>query len=70
MDLFVRDAQPEDAEAIAQILNPIIETGAYSVLATPVSVELERKFILNFPPEEFFTSLSVVIIRELWDCKT
>lgn len=49
MDLFVREAQLNDAEAIANLLNPIIEAGVYTVLTTPLSVEAEQKFILNFP---------------------
>ncbi|WP_460206469.1 hypothetical protein [Scytonema sp. NUACC21] len=34
MEQVVRDAQPKDAEAIARMLNHIIETGIYSVFNT------------------------------------
>jgi L-amino acid N-acyltransferase YncA len=39
----------DDAEAIVGILNPIIESGAYSALDTPFTVEEEVEFIRNFP---------------------
>ena len=54
MDLLIREAQLEDAEAIVSILNPIIEAGVYTALSTPFSVEAEREFILNFPPRGIF----------------
>lgn len=49
MDLVVREVRPEDAEAIVGILNPIIESGAYSALDTPATVEAELDFIGDFP---------------------
>ena len=54
MDLLVREVGPDDAEAIAGILNPIIESGAYSALDTPFTVEDEGEFIGNFPPHGVF----------------
>ncbi len=54
MELLIREAQASDAEAIVNILNPIIETGLYSVLDTPFTVEAERDFILNFPQRGIF----------------
>jgi len=54
VDLLIRAAQLDDAEAILAILNPIIEVGAYTVLTTPFSVEAEREFILNFPQRGIF----------------
>lgn len=54
MELLIRDAIPGDAEAIVQILNPIIEEGRYSVLDTPFSVEQERRFIAEFPRRGVF----------------
>lgn len=54
MDLFVREVQLNDAEAIINLLNPIIETGAYTVLTTPFSIESEREFIVNFPQQGIF----------------
>jgi len=50
MDIAIREARPDDAEAVVGILNPIIETGQYTVLDGPFSVEEERRFILSFPP--------------------
>ena len=49
MDLLIRDVRLDDAVAIADILNPIIESGAYSALDTPFTVEDEEEFIRNFP---------------------
>jgi L-amino acid N-acyltransferase YncA len=54
MDLFVREAQIDDAEAIINLLNPIIEAGVYTALTTPLSVEAEQEFILNFPRRGIF----------------
>lgn len=54
MDLLIRKAQPDDAEAIVGILNPIIESGAYTVLDTPLSVEFERQYIADFPERGVF----------------
>jgi L-amino acid N-acyltransferase YncA len=54
MGLRVREAQLEDAEAIVNILNPIIEAGTYTALTTPFSIEAERAFILNFPHRGIF----------------
>jgi L-amino acid N-acyltransferase YncA len=54
MDIAIREARPEDAEAIVGILNPIIETGAYTVLEGPLSAEEERRFISSFPPRGIF----------------
>jgi len=49
MELSVRDVEPGDAEALLEILNPIIETRMYTALDTPFSIEEERDFIANFP---------------------
>ena len=49
IDLIVRDVTIADAEAIVAILNPIIESRAYTVFAEPVTVETEREFIAKFP---------------------
>lgn len=44
----------EDAEAIAAILNPIIEARSYTALDTPVTIEQELAFIRNFPRRGIF----------------
>ncbi len=49
MDFLIREARPDDAEGFVGVLNPIIESGKYTVLDTPFSVEEEREFIRNFP---------------------
>ncbi len=54
MEVLIREARPEDAEAIVGILNPIIEAGEYTVLDTAVTVEAERKFIVKFPRRGIF----------------
>jgi len=54
MDVRVREAHVDDAEAIVDILNPIIEACTYTVLDTPFSVEAEREFIASFPARGLF----------------
>lgn len=54
MDLLIREVQLNDAEAIARILNQIIEAGAYTVFDTPLTVEAEREYIANFPQRGVF----------------
>jgi L-amino acid N-acyltransferase YncA len=54
MDLLIREAQPDDAEAIVAILNPIIEAGIYTAFDTPFTVEAEREYIVNFPQRGIF----------------
>lgn len=54
MDLFIREVQIDDAEAIVNLLNPIIEAGVYTALTTPLSIEAEQEFILNFPRQGIF----------------
>jgi L-amino acid N-acyltransferase YncA len=54
VNLLIRKVQPEDAEAIVNILNPIIESGAYTVLDIPLSVEFEREYIAGFPERGVF----------------
>jgi L-amino acid N-acyltransferase YncA len=50
----IREAMPADAEAIAAILNPIIEAGVYTVIDGPVTVDQERGFIINSSPRGIF----------------
>ena len=54
MDIAIREARPDDAAAVVAILNPVIETGKYTVLDGPFSVEEERRFISSFPPRGIF----------------
>jgi len=54
MDVLVRDARLDDADAMVGILNPIIAAGAYTVLEGPLSPEAEREFISSFPPRGIF----------------
>lgn len=54
MDLLIRDARSDDAEAIVQILNPIIAAGAYTILDRPLTAEAEKRYILELPPRAIF----------------
>ena len=54
MNWIMRKVQPDDAEAVAGILNSIIETGLYTALDTPFTIEAEREFITNFPQRGIF----------------
>ena len=48
MELSVRDVEPADAGGLVRVLNPIIESRRYTVLDTPVNVETERDYIIDF----------------------
>ena len=50
----VREVCLDDVDAIVALLNPIIETGLYTALDTPLTVEAERAFIANFPERGVF----------------
>lgn len=52
--LRIRSVRPGDAQAIVEILNPIMETGRYTVLDTPLTVEAEQQFIADFPQRGLF----------------
>lgn len=54
LPLLVREVRLDDAEAILRILNPIIETGSYSSLDTPLTIEAEQAFIRGFPQHGVF----------------
>jgi L-amino acid N-acyltransferase YncA len=54
MHVEIREARPEDADAIVRILNPIIKAGAYTVFDTPFTVESEREYLLKFPSRGVF----------------
>ena len=52
--LTVRDIQPDDAEAVVALLNPIIETGLYTTFVEPFTAFFERAFIESFPARGHF----------------
>ena len=54
MKLFIRPVHPDDAPAIVELLNPIIASGRYTVLDTPLTPEFERQFIANYAPRGIF----------------
>ena len=54
MELTIRDARPDDAEALLEILNPIIEARVFTVFDTPFRLEAEQNFIANLPPRGIF----------------
>ena len=54
MEITIRDVTLNDAEAIVKVLNPIIETGLYTVMDTPLTVEEERDYIRNFSKRGIF----------------
>ena len=45
----LRDICPDDAEAVVNLLNPIIEVGCYTAFTSPFTVAAELEFIENFP---------------------
>jgi len=52
--LNVRAVLPSDAEGVANLLNPIIEEGRYTVLDTTFTSMEERAFIAKFPSRGVF----------------
>ena len=54
MELLVRPVHPDDAPAIIELLNPIIASGRYTVLDTPLTPECERQLIANYAPRGIF----------------
>lgn len=54
MHLEIREARPDDAEAVVRILNPIIAAGVYTVFDTPFTADAERDYIRNLPPRGLF----------------
>ena len=54
MNLQIRHARQQDADAIVGILNPIIDAGVYTVLDTPFTPDAERQFIRDFPTRGVF----------------
>jgi L-amino acid N-acyltransferase YncA len=54
MKIDIRDARPDDAEAIVSILNPIIAARIYTVFDTPFTADAERDFIRGFPARGVF----------------
>jgi len=49
MELTIRDVEPSDAAGLVRVLNPIIEARSYTALDTPVNVETERDYVIDFP---------------------
>ena len=54
MELSIRRAEPDDADALVRILNPIIEARVFTVFDTPFTPEAEREFIASFPARGIF----------------
>ena len=54
MHLDIRDAGPEDAQGIVDVLNPIIEARIYTALDAPFTAGEERDYILSFPARGVF----------------
>jgi L-amino acid N-acyltransferase YncA len=52
--LEIRDARPDDAEAIVAILNPIIAAGVFTAFDTPLTADVEREYIERFPRRGVF----------------
>ncbi|EGU36369.1 acetyltransferase [Vibrio sp. N418] len=55
MSLVVRQVILDDAQGVADVLNPIIVEGLYTVLDTTFSVDEEKEFIAQFPEKGVFT---------------
>jgi L-amino acid N-acyltransferase YncA len=54
MEVFVREAMPEDAEGIVAVFNPIIHAGTFTLFDTPFTVEAERSYIASLTARDIF----------------
>jgi L-amino acid N-acyltransferase YncA len=54
MHLDIRDARPDDAQGIVDVLNPIIEARTYTALDAPYTADAERDYIRDFPTRGVF----------------
>jgi L-amino acid N-acyltransferase YncA len=54
VSIEIRNARPEDAEAIVAILNPIIAARVYTAFDTPFTADAEREFLRTFPARGIF----------------
>jgi L-amino acid N-acyltransferase YncA len=54
MKVLIREARPDDAEAIVGILNPIIEASVFTAFDTPFSVQDEKRYLCSFPERGLF----------------
>lgn len=54
MSISIRKVREEDAAAIVELLNPIIEAGTYTAMDEPVTLESQREFIRGFPQRGIF----------------
>ena len=58
IDLIVREATVADATGIVDVFNPIIESGLYTSILTPFSVEEEEQYIRNLSERAMLQLLS------------
>ena len=49
MECCIRPAREEDAHAIVELLNPLIQAGTYTIMDKPLSVIDQVDFIRGFP---------------------
>ena len=54
MHLEIREARPDDADAVVRILNPIIAAGVYTVFDTAFTPDAEREYIRTLTPRGMF----------------
>jgi len=54
MQIEVRTAVADDAQAIVNILNPIIEAGVHTAFDTPLTADEERRYITTMPARGIF----------------
>jgi L-amino acid N-acyltransferase YncA len=54
VELWIREATPEDAAGIVAVFNPIIEARSFTLFDTPFSVEAERSYIEGLTARDIF----------------
>lgn len=53
-EIAVRNATPDDAEALVELLNPIIAARCYTAMVDPLTVREQRAFIEGLGPRAIF----------------
>ncbi len=54
MDCLIRPVRDDDAQGLADLLNPLIELGTVTIMTEPITAEGQRDYLREFPPRGVF----------------
>ncbi len=66
VEFLIRPATEADAQAIIEVLNPIIEAGRYTIMDAPLSVDEQIEFMRGFPTRGVFHVAVGAADQRLW----